>query len=543
MDLNNITTQVRPRNKWQALDLGFKMASQWYLELFKGYLAIGLPLFIIINLVFFEMPIVALILIWWLKPINESIQLGFLSHAMFGQQLTLKQQIALLLKIPKTEWLAAIGIQRISLRRSYYRPIRQLENQKGQRFTKRKTAFNGQNNKAAFWLTFVLVHLESMIVFALILLANYLIPEQTGFSFDVLNIDEDSSSSTIYNNALVFISYSLIAPFYTCAGFSLYLNQRTQIEGWDIEISFKRLIARTQANHKNIAKSTTKSSTNSSTTAAKSLLIVMLIGCLSSFSDPLMAADNQISNADNSPNNPAQTEKQQAYDQIQAIIKSDTFNKKITRSYPEAFLNLKTDDDKSDSKVQFGLPEWLHSLLRMFSFSIEWLLTLFVLTILVLFCVRYRHWFNQFLPENVQQPQHSKYQQLFGVALPEQNLIENIQQQATTLCQAKQKREALSLLYRASLQVLVNQEHIKVNDAFTEGECVRQVKQNASKTISQYFKSLTQNWQRLAYANKEPDDPTLAKLIEQWSQIFVTTTQAPSEPNNKADTKAQGGRQ
>jgi peptidoglycan/LPS O-acetylase OafA/YrhL len=33
----------------------------------------------------------------------------------------------------------------------------------------------------------------------------------------------------------------LIGPFYVGAGFGLYLNRRTQMEAWDVEIALRRL--------------------------------------------------------------------------------------------------------------------------------------------------------------------------------------------------------------------------------------------------------------------------------------------------------------
>ena len=535
MDLNKITTQVRPRTHWQAVDLGFKMGKQWYLELFKGYLVIGLPIFILFNILFTDLLWVSLILVWWFKPIIERIQLIFLSRALFGQTLDLKQQIAILLQAPKAEWIASLVTQRISLHRSYYSPIRQLENQRGKDLSRRKQAFNGQNDKAAFWLTFVLVHIESFIVFGALTLISFLVPEQVDFSIDIFSLEQDVVTTTIYNNALVFLSYALIAPFYTSAGFSLYLNQRTHIEGWDIEISFKRLIARTEQNRSN--------KVYHSASAAKSIFIAMLIGCLASFSEPSMA---QTTQADASKTIEKSPKQQQAQKQIKAIIESETFNQKEIRSYPEAFLNLETDGKKYDKQSQFKLPEWLHSITSALSSSIEWLLTLFVLGIIIIFCVRYRHWFAQFLPEGAMQNPPSQYKQMFGLDLPEQSDLENVPNQARDLWSKKQKREALSLLYRASLQVLVNQEHIKLNDAFTEGECVRQVKQTANKTISQYFKVLTNNWQRLAYANQEPNDATLTRLIEQWSEVFVSSikdSQNSAQDKDGTAENQQGGNQ
>ena len=192
------------------------------------------------------------------------------------------------------------------------------------------------------------MHIESFIVFGVLTLVSFLIPEQADFSIDIFSLEQEAVTTSIYNKALVFFSYALIAPFYTSAGFSLYLNQRTHIEGWDIEISFKRLIARAEQN---------RSRAYRSTSVAKSIFVAMLIGCLASFSEPSMAQTTQAQISKTIEKSPKQ---QQAQKQIKAIIESETFNQKETRSYPEAFLNFETDEKKYDKQSQFKLPEWLH---------------------------------------------------------------------------------------------------------------------------------------------------------------------------------------
>ena len=36
----------------------------------------------------------------------------------------------------------------------------------------------------------------------------------------------------------------LLEPFYVAAGFGLYLNRRTLLEGWDIEVALRRIAER-----------------------------------------------------------------------------------------------------------------------------------------------------------------------------------------------------------------------------------------------------------------------------------------------------------
>ena len=42
-------------------------------------------------------------------------------------------------------------------------------------------------------------------------------------------------------NLLAWLAMTLISPFYSGAGFGLYLNRRTELEAWDIELTFRRL--------------------------------------------------------------------------------------------------------------------------------------------------------------------------------------------------------------------------------------------------------------------------------------------------------------
>ena len=36
----------------------------------------------------------------------------------------------------------------------------------------------------------------------------------------------------------------IIEPFYIAANFALYINRRTQLEAWDIELSFRKMAIR-----------------------------------------------------------------------------------------------------------------------------------------------------------------------------------------------------------------------------------------------------------------------------------------------------------
>ena len=45
-------------------------------------------------------------------------------------------------------------------------------------------------------------------------------------------------------NAVTWLASSVIEPFYVGAGFGLYLDRRTRLEAWDVEIGLRRMRAR-----------------------------------------------------------------------------------------------------------------------------------------------------------------------------------------------------------------------------------------------------------------------------------------------------------
>src|SRR5207342_1489924 len=46
---------------------------------------------------------------------------------------------------------------------------------------------------------------------------------------------------TVAMAALYYVASTALEPFYVGAGFGLYLNRRTQLEAWDVELAFRRL--------------------------------------------------------------------------------------------------------------------------------------------------------------------------------------------------------------------------------------------------------------------------------------------------------------
>ncbi|MGH8499883.1 MAG: hypothetical protein ACRERV_13920, partial [Methylococcales bacterium] len=85
MQIEKITVQVRPRPAWEAVDLGFLMLQRWISNIAFSWLAVTLPIFLLLNYWFSDRPLLAAAIFWWLLPLFDRIPLDILSRAVFGE--------------------------------------------------------------------------------------------------------------------------------------------------------------------------------------------------------------------------------------------------------------------------------------------------------------------------------------------------------------------------------------------------------------------------------------------------------------------------
>ena len=96
---------------------------------------------------------------------------------------------------------------------------------------------------ASSWLTFVSLGLEAIVMLASFTLIIFMTPAE--ISIDWFDMDQDWF--WILFNILHAMAVGFIGPLYVAGGFTLYLNRRTILEGWDIEIAFRRMAPRIAA--------------------------------------------------------------------------------------------------------------------------------------------------------------------------------------------------------------------------------------------------------------------------------------------------------
>lgn len=245
MRLSDASVVIRPRTAWEAMDLGVLMAREHRLLLMSSWALVTLPVFAVLTALLWKYPSTAIFLFWWLKPAFDRLPLYILSKALFGETPSIKQAVRQWPRLLKGQLLASLTWRRLSLSRSFVMPVSQLEGLDGPARQKRLGVLQQRNAGAARWLTTIGVHLEIGLWFGCMTLFYLFIPQNLELDWDWQRLILATSSEGLWLEHLSNAFYAVILvfwePIYVACGFSLYLNRRTVLEAWDLELVFRRL--------------------------------------------------------------------------------------------------------------------------------------------------------------------------------------------------------------------------------------------------------------------------------------------------------------
>lgn len=488
MQLDNITIAVRPRSNSEAMDLGLRLVQTHARALYGPWFAIVLPVFVLLNILLSQHMWLAMLIVWWLKPLYDRVVLHVLSLALFGQAPSTRATLNSLPAILKNGLFAQLSIFRLSVRRSFLLPVWQLEGLKGAARRARVRVLKGGSSGQSVWLLMISAYLEGAILLSLYGLIYLFLPQDT----ELRAMAPFFSSNPPYwmelvSNSLYLVAMSVIEPFYVAAGFMLYIQRRTRLEAWDIEIRFRRLAQRL--------------SMLGASTAA--LLLVVLL----SFSpvEPAQAAVH----ADLTP-----AESRGVITQILANEDFSTDKRMTTwvpKDWPPKWDSKKPKGD-SDVSPFAALQKLIASGFKLV------LVALLILAILYLVINR-RRWLA--LAGRKKLPDRPAPSALFGMDLQPESLPDNLAEMAHALWTQGRQRESLGLLYRGSLSHLVNHDALALNEGMTESDieaCARDAHLDPARV--DYLSRLARAWKTLAYAHRQPDEGDVRRLFTDWSNYF-----------------------
>lgn len=500
MRLTDASIAIRPRVSWEALDLGVLLARRHRRLLMLSWALLTLPVFALLSLVLWHSPSLAMFVFWWLKPAFDRLPLYILSQALFDEPPSLGQALRQWPRLLKVQLLPSLLWRRLSLSRSFSLPVQQLEGLAGPERQRRLALLNQRSARAARWLTLVGIHLEGALWIGLLTLFYLMVPQQMEVEWSWRRLIEAANGQWLWVEHLTNFFYALVLvfwePIYVACGFTLYLNRRTELEAWDIELVLRNLRQRLSG-----------------------IAIVVLATAISLLGVAPRSEAAQAANPFDSPRLVHQAvTSQAARADIKHILEQPPFSNKQTLHR----WRLDQPDDKPLKPANLGQlldQPWLKWLGQ----ALEILLWGAVIAAISLVVWRHRQWLQTFVnrrrPRPAPRPQAP--QQLWGLAVDVQSLPDDIAGHARQLW-ASNPREALGLLYRGLLNRLLHDYRVPLHEADTEGQVLEKIAALHDPALEAFSQVLTRQWQALAYGHRLPSEALAMQLCNDWGTLFGT---------------------
>ena len=495
MDLEKLTVETRPRTPQQGIDLGFAMAREWFVPLWKVWLVTAVPAALLLHVVLYRHPFTAVLAVWWLKPLYETFLVYWLGRAVFGEQPSVKYMASNFLSIVRPHLFARLTFRRLSLNRSFFAPVMLLEGLEKKAYQQRVSVLSGSRSAGA-GLTVMCMVFEFILEVSLLVLFFLMIPDS------LLQVDfksvlfADTAMGIALKNTVYLAAMSIVAPFYVASGFALYLARRTELEAWDIEIRFRRLMERYKKKRK----------------SGMAVLCLGLILAGSLFFAP------QVGRADASA-----VSKEKAEQAVEQVLAHEDFGKEKTVTY----WRFKEDPDEKKNEIppwlKFPEPfmKFLRSVSKAAGVTGEFLLWIAAGTAVVYILYKSGiHRARFALPSRAPRGPGNPPAELFGLDITADSLPADIQGKAGELIQNNDIQGALSLLYRAVLYRLVHDHCLDIPQGATEGECLKIVAARRMPEEVRFFTALTENWQAAAYAHILPGKAVLKELMGTSRKLY-----------------------
>lgn len=521
MRLTDASVAIRPRNPWESIDLGVLLAREHRGLLMASWAIVTLPIFCLLSAVLWQFPSVALFLFWWLKPLYDRLPLLILSQALFGTTPSLKAALKAWPRTLRPELLASLTWRRLSMSRSFLLPVQQLEHLSGTPRAQRIGVLSRKDMRAARWLTTLGASLESVLWIGLVTLFYAMIPEQIEIDWNwrsLLLAEGQWNWLEHLTNAFYALVLVFWEPIYVACGFTLYLNRRTQLEAWDIELVLRRLRQRLIGSaYVLLVGASVALMTFSPTSRAEE----PEQSCPIPAQSPIVAGQSEAG-----PESPRLTHQpltsEAAREQVKGVLAQPPFKNMKTETKwrwknPEADAPSTRHARPSKSSGLLHLLDAARALAGVF----EVLLWGALLALVCLLVWRYRSWASIFVSrrrERVKTPLRDIPEQMFGLKISSDSLPKDVATRAEELW-TSHPREALGLLYRALLNRLLTDYRLPLKEADTEGQVLAHIAGLAQPPLDAFSRSLMRHWQNLAYGHQPPPEQARQELCDGWRNL------------------------
>ncbi|MCW4455955.1 hypothetical protein OK348_14280 [Flavobacterium sp. MXW15] len=524
MRIDQLDVVLRARSQWEAMELGTALVRRHAAAIWKPWLLLTLPVFALLNLggwltgQFW----LAGLLMWWLKPAFERIPLYVISRGVFGATPATADTL-------RAQWNwgwrgigAYLGWRRLSPARSLLMPVDLLEGADAVHRSQRRRVLGGQSYGHATLLTWVCLHFEWMLQIASVMLVFMFVPvemlsESLRAAWSLIG-EQTPAWAKVGGNLIAWAAMTLIGPFYVGAGFGLYLNRRTELEAWDVEIAFRRLRERL--------------------VAAAPLLLVLLALAM-----PMLPARAQDGGAEPVATDTAPRSNQKSAADRDAEARAplpdlltrqpvDTagFEQAVQRAYEDPLLGSKRtivrwerkagdEESKETGKRRRFDPGIFSGIGKLIALIAEWGLWILV-GILVLVLLLTMRWWLPWLRGSTRRRREAPSPVQQDELLVPEVLPPDVIASARRLWDEGRPRHALALLYRASVETVCERAAQALPPGATEAQCLRASRQMPDEGDRQLFAQMVRIWQYAAYAGRIPGQAEFESLLQQLQQQY-----------------------
>lgn len=467
MRLEDVTAELRPRSDWEAVDLGLALARRDFWRLLGAWWLGMLPMLLLSVALLHDYPALVVLACWWWLPVASRMVLFVISRHLFGE---LPDGKSVLREWPRAMY-RRFGFRMLWARFSPWRPltmaVEDLEGLRGKTYAARVRLLLRRGDSTVISLALWRGVLTFWMALALIGTATLFLPQGQAEQWRVLfqTLSDESwlnlppSFGWVLAGSVLF-SMSLVDVFSTGAGFGIYVNHRTWIEGWDVELAFRRMGNRLAG------------------------IVTALVAAFLCLSASLQSAH--------------------------AATSKETIEE--VKSHPDFTVHVIEEKHRNPTGNWNWAPgEWL-SVLGMI---VMWVVFAAVIGFIVWLIWRNRHLFktggfHKRVPRAAPQAKV-----VMGMDVAPESLPADIPAAAMELWRVGRRQEAMSLLYRGTISKLITSRGVEIAESDTENDCLRRVTVEAAP-VAPYFSGLTDAWVLLAYGRSAPADHTMEQLCASW---------------------------
>ncbi|MCO4768594.1 MAG: hypothetical protein KDA24_01095 [Deltaproteobacteria bacterium] len=516
MDLERAIGVLRPRAPWEAVDFGWLIGRRLYGPMLRAWLVVAVPLALAILATNWNRPWLAVVILWLLRPLLETPLLFVLSRGLFSQPCDLRTLLPQLHRVVGADLAPRLLWRRFDPQRSYTLPVSSLEGLRGKRRRQRARLLAQRQGSQASEFTYVCLGLEFVVILGLTGLVFLMLPEALHPDWPVF-FDQDLWYVPLWGRlafGMAFIAMTVVEPLYVSGGFGLYLNRRTVLEGWDIQLAFQRLAAR--------AKQATA-------------VLVLLFGLCGM---PVVSVQAQepaegVPSAEELEEFFELTDEEPSdaidpvdltpivdilpLDEGDIAAELETILDDKEFGWEETVTRWETRKPAEEAGTEFG---FLGGLLGQLLEILLWVVALAALGALGYWLVRS----SQAITLPQREPKRELPTQLMGMDVRPESLPDNVPVAARALLGRGDHIGALSLLYRGALARLIHGFELELEDGATENDCIRAVR--AVQGPAHWFEGLTQAWQSEAYARRPLAEADIDGIIDGWTAAIENSTPA-----------------